>query len=306
MKYDKDEQQSEARVPQQLLLSPRVPFLPSKPDAVIASILVSSTSQVDVARKDAVARHSNPSTSHVSTTYALFTPSKTAFKDENLQPFIPSNEKLINADATPNSLAAPAPTSTGLFDRMKLQSRLQLDGKDTEHSDLSQRMTHTPSRLATFMDVNQGLASGSRKETSTLIERKLSILGVKHSDVKDVLKSETTAEMDPIQASELWQKARAEQRLLRTSQISENFEERWRNINAIRDSMFKGGPSRHRNSDLLDVQPKHVKDFSVHSSIATPRTRLDQRVSDQAFGDSEMRIGDLRHNFIPSSDYDKL
>ena len=191
---------------------------------------------------------------------------------------------------------------------MKLQSRfLQLDGKDTEHPDfLSQRMTYTPSRLATFMDVNQGLASGSRKETSTLIERKLSILGVKHSDVKDVLKSETTAEMDPIQASELWQKARAEQRLLRTSQISDNFEERWRNINAIRDSMFKGGPSRHRNSDLLDVQPKHVKDFSVHSSIATPRTRLDQRVSDQAFGDSEMRIGDLRHNFIPSSDYDKL
>jgi hypothetical protein len=165
------------------------------------------------------------------------------------------------------------------------------------------------------MDANRGPVPGTRlQELSSLVERKLAVLGdFKESDTDRLvgLRTKPSAEMDPLQASELWQKARAEQRLLRTSQVSGSFEERWKNINAIRDSMFQSDQPEQKlpNSDAQVFQPNLVlsqkKDSSFRSSIGIPRSKL-EHLQHQAFNDSAMKMSDLRQNFFQTSDYDRL
>jgi hypothetical protein len=314
MKHETSDRQYDIGLSQQSLSSVNLRMLPSTTAAAISSRTASTS--VSSSQKDAVQRHLNPSTSHVSTSYNVFTPQKASFKD--FKEVDIERDKSGNLEATivsPNILMEQIPNSIGLFDRMKLQARLHLESKDTEIADFPPtRSTHTPSRLSTFMDTNRGFVPGERLQESfsTLVERKMAVLGdFKHSDTERLveLRTKASGEMDPIQASELWQKARAEQRLLRSSQVSGNFEERWSNINAIRDSMFKSGPPELTKSDpqRLNTNPvlSRSKDLSFRSSIGIPRTKLEHRVSDHSFDDSAMNVSDLRPHF-PSAAYDRL
>jgi hypothetical protein len=316
MKHETSDRQYDVGLSQQSLSSVNLRMLPSTTVGAIASR--TAYTSVSFSQKDAVQRHSNPSTSHVSTSYNVFTPQKASYKDSKEVYF--DRDKSGNPEATiasPNFLVAQIPNSIGLFDRMKLQARLHLESKDTENADFPlTRSTHTPSRLSTFMDTHRGFVPDARLQesfSSSLVERKMAVLGdFKHSDTERLieLKTKASGEMDPIQASELWQKARAEQRLLRSSQVSGNFEERWSNINAIRDSMFKSGPPELSNFDpqRLNTNPvlSRTKDLSFRSSIGIPRSKLEHHVSDHSFDDSAMNVSDLRHSHFPSAAYDRL
>jgi hypothetical protein len=315
MKHDTDHQQSEVVMPTQWLPAQTCNVLPVNSIGSSES-KVYSTFQSDVAKKDAIQRHSNPSTSHVSTVGALFTPSKILLKSEEDFRKTSSNQ-FQTKSATPNILTTttPVPSSGRLFDRLKLQARLHMESNDSENSDVQLRMlTNTPSRLSIFLEDSQRPVSGVRlSEPSSLVERKLAILGDSNDDQILTLNTEKFAEMDPIKASELWQKARSDQRMLRTSQVSENFEERWKSINSIRDSMFRSGNLQY-SSELPSFQPNpvpsrskeaHMASSSVSTSIMTPRSRLEQLGSYQASGDSEMQLSDLRRSFS-SKDYNRL
>ena len=220
----------------------------------------------NVAQKQAVQRHSNPATSHVSTTNALFTPSKTLVKEDHFG--LSSSQNAETTIASPGSLVVPVPNSLGLFDRMRLQARLHSESADiAPPENVSQRLMHTPSRLSTFMGASQVPVSSSQaavttrlQDPSTFVGRKLAILG-------DLNNTEKLAELDPIQASELWQKARVEQRMLRNKQISGDFEERWKNINAIRDSMFKNGDSQYSSTGIFAEIPSAQGDSRSYQNM---------------------------------------
>jgi hypothetical protein len=313
MKYENDEHWSETCSPQKsVMLSPTLSLMPSNFAGAFLSRMPSTSIPV-VAQKDVVQRHSNPSTSHVSTTYASFTPSKTSSRVEDFRQNASEKSEAFNV---PNALTETIPNSMGLFDRMKLQSRQLLESRDTENSEfLPPKLTHTPSRLTTFMDSNQRLVPGSTRlqESSLELENKAAVSG----HLKDVerlmgLNTQASVELDPIQASELWQKARDEQKMLRTSQITGNFDESWRNINTSRKSIFRNSQSPDASCERQNLKPNQVaspgkdKDLSARDFITTPRTRLEHLVSGQAFGDSVMKMNDLTRNIFPTSGYDRL
>jgi len=271
LEHTKDERESEVVSALQSLPTTNPYLFPSNVGALSGKI--SSASHSVIAQKQsnfqALQRHSNPATSHVSTAHALFTPSKTLVKEADFGES--SSKNVETAVASPSGLVVPVPNSLGLFDRMRLQARLHSESADIAPSEYApQKHTHTSSRLSTFLGASQVSVSPAAfknrlQEPSTLVERKLAILG----DLRD---AEKVAEYDPIQASELWQQARAEQRMLRNRQISGDFEERWKNINDIRDSMFKNGDAQYSGSRLSAEISSSAKgeSSSMHSRQNIP------------------------------------